>query len=552
MGTSPNCFKVTTKGSLSSAGSKKLLFSVSPDPALLVAVKGVTMTLRSACLSRFTPSLMSAETLEQILVSRHDLAADLIESIQIGALTEAKPFRLLIGPRGIGKTHMITLVYDRINRMIQQDPTLSQKIWIAWLREEEWGVASFLDLILRIFRSLAAEYPEQYQEQLSDNVDQLFCLSADQAEDRAQALLTGFIGDRTLWILAENLGDLFVGLGDLGQKQFRAYIQNHRFIMMLATAQSLFKGLRDRDAPFYGFFRVDHLQPLRRDEAVLMLKRIAELNQDQDLVSFLQSPSGQARVRAVHHLAGGNPRVYVIFAQFLTRDSLDNLVDAFMQTLDDLTPYYQARMSGISPQQRKIVELLVEVRRAATVKEIAQHCFMTHQTASSQLKDLLNKGYVQVDTVGRESFYQLREPLMRFCLEVKKQRGEPIRLFVEFLRIWYDRSELGTRYAQHDSSESEREYIFSALEGNSKDQNQDRHIPAYQKQPTDLAKKEDLDQALGVPEKSIKLRGSGLEAPNQAVFWDPNDLKAWSNRGVDLDILGEINMHWKHMIRLLI
>ena len=26
---------------------------------------------------------------------------------------------------------------------------------------------------------------------------------------------------------------------------------------------------------------------------------------------------------------------------------------------------------------------------------------------------------------------------MRLCMEVKKQRGEPVSLFVEMLRIWY-------------------------------------------------------------------------------------------------------------------
>ena len=32
--------------------------------------------------------------------------------------------------------------------------------------------------------------------------------------------------------------------------------------------------------------------------------------------------------------------MYVIFSQFLTRQSLHKLVKPFMHTLDDLTPYY--------------------------------------------------------------------------------------------------------------------------------------------------------------------------------------------------------------------
>ena len=40
-----------------------------------------------------------------------------------------------------------------------------------------------------------------------------------------------------------------------------------------------------------------------------------------------------------------------------------------MQTLDELTPYYQARMQWLSPQQRKIIELLCDRRYAVPVKK---------------------------------------------------------------------------------------------------------------------------------------------------------------------------------------
>jgi hypothetical protein len=46
--------------------------------------------------------------------------------------------------------------------------------------------------------------------------------------------------------------------------------------------------------------------------------------------------AGSARVRAVHRLAGGNPRVYTLFAQLITKQDLDSLVGAFMKMLADL------------------------------------------------------------------------------------------------------------------------------------------------------------------------------------------------------------------------
>jgi DNA-binding transcriptional ArsR family regulator len=133
--------------------------------------------------------------------------------------------------------------------------------------------------------------------------------------------------------------------------------------------------------------------------------KVARLQSDRELEAFIRSAKGRARVRAVHHLAGGNHRVYMIFSQFLTRASLDDLVQPFMRMLDELTPYYQARMMWLSPQQRKIVEFLCDRRGAAPVKDIAQHGFMTQQTASSQLKDLREKGYVTASSIGRDAYY---------------------------------------------------------------------------------------------------------------------------------------------------
>jgi tetratricopeptide (TPR) repeat protein len=205
----------------------------------------------------------------------------------------------------------------------------------------------------------------------------------------------------------------------------------------LATTPALFAGVEDSSEPFFDFFNLIPLSPLSKEEAAIMLQKIAELEGQTELANFLRTPAGMARVRAVHHLAGGNPRVYTLFSQFITRESLDELVQAFMKMLDDLTPYYQSRMKELSNQQRKIIEFLVDKREAVMVKEIATQCFIEQRVVSGQLLQLRNKGYVVARANGRESFYELTEVLMRLCMEVKKYRGQWVELFVDFLRIWY-------------------------------------------------------------------------------------------------------------------
>ena len=48
-------------------------------------------------------------------------------------------------------------------------------------------------------------------------------------------------------------------------------------------------------------------------------------------MDFLATSRGQARVRALHHLSGGNHRIYIVLSQFITRDSIEALVEPFMQ-----------------------------------------------------------------------------------------------------------------------------------------------------------------------------------------------------------------------------
>jgi tetratricopeptide (TPR) repeat protein len=531
--------------------------------------------MKNTFISRFTPSLMAPETLEAILVKRHALAERLVDLIRESALTDNKHFQLLIGPRGIGKTHLVSLIYHRVAKM----DDLQDKLLIAWLREEEWGIASFLDFLRGIFRAIAKEYPEVYQAQLHDDVEKLYDLSLEQAEFKAAELLRDFVGKRVLLLIVENLEEVFSDLGDFGQKQLRAYIQNYSFLTILATSQSLFEGVKLYDNPFYGSFYPHRLNEFNVDDAVDLLNHIAKLEGNSELASFIQSPIGRDRIKVVHYLSGGSPRVYIVFSAFLmTPESLDKLVEPFMEMLDSLTPYYQDRMKYLSKQQRKIVDFLCDRGGAAPVKEIAKRCFIEQRTVSSQLKDLRDKAYVKTEEIGRESWYELREPLMRFCLEVKKQRNQPIPLIVDFIRVWYTRQELqqrlGLRMADVDLAEKEshfmyrqgltpippdavmeREYYTRALEAIERNE-EDPRLKAYFDEIENCIEQKDYVSALEYAEKLVTSRGEArdwvekgrclnslerydeaLECLEKAIEIDSNYARAWANRGDVLESL---------------
>lgn len=385
-------------------------------------------------ISRFSPNRTDPEYLERIHVQREDLLANAVELLKESALTANKHHLLFVGPRGCGKTHLLSLIFHRL----QKSPELADALRIAWLNEDETSI-SFLDLLVRVYRALSNRYPEEFPQQ---ELESLYGSDPEQARYELEKRLVARAGAQTVLVMVENLDGLFGQFEETEQKKWRAFIQNHPVFATAGTAQGLFEGVSKRDLPFFGFFDTRHLKPLTVEEATELLERIARLNKNDDLVAFLSTPRGRARVHAIHHLAGGNHRLYIVLSDFITREALDELVGPFEEMVDQqLTPYYQERLRWISAQQRKIVEFLCFQKQPVPVKAIAERLFASHSTITSQLKHLRGLGYVISHSRGRESLYELAEPLMRLSMQVK-ERHEPLGLLIDFLRVWYEREQL--------------------------------------------------------------------------------------------------------------
>jgi len=407
----------------------------------------------------FTPSRTDPKDLEFILVQRQSLLRDAVERVQESALTNHKHHLLFVGPRGCGKTHLVTLIVSRL----AEDESLTNHLRIAWLNEDE-TCTTLLELLLKIHAALEKRYPAEFH---ADMLSPAYDLKQDAALEFVSNHLLSALGSRTLLVVTENLDAIFEGLGDSGQKQLRSFIQENPRLSIVATAQRLVEDLSNRNSPFFGFFQTEHLKPLTVTQATELLQNIARLQRKDTVVDFLATRQGRSRVRAIHHLSGGNHRIYIVLSQFITRDSVDALLEPFMKMVDELTPYYQERIRWLPPLQRKIVEYLCTCEGTVPVKEIAKRLFATPQTISSQLQDLREKGYVEANQRGRESLYEISEPLMRICVEVKdNQRLQPLRLLVDFLRVWYDDQDLKLRLDTLEPASTSFSYLQSAIQKN--------------------------------------------------------------------------------------
>ncbi len=391
--------------------------------------------MQKRSISAYTPSNTDAETRERIFVQRHQLLHKTVGWCEESMLTGNKHHVLFIGPRGCGKTHLVSMVHDRVSRNLE----LADKMRVAWLGEDT-VFTGLIDLALEIADELAKEYPSEFECDYRANARSL---SSNDAAEQILGEIVRRLGDKSILLVMENLDRAMRGLGDTGQKKWRAFLQEQGRVATVATSQQLFEDVSSRSAAFYGFFEIIHLEPLSVEDARELMERIALENDKQDLVEFLKTPEGRYRVRALHHLAGGNHRMYVLLSEFLTKESLDQLVACFEELADELTPYFQERLGSLSPQQARIVQSLCSGDGAMTVKEIAEDTFIAERNASRQLGELKQRGYVASEKRGKEAFYDMTEALMRLCLDVRKRRGKPIRLVAAFLRAWYSAEQKG-------------------------------------------------------------------------------------------------------------
>jgi len=380
-------------------------------------------------LARFTPSILSSELLEQLFVAREHFVENVIGRIERLATTTERSHKLFVGPRGAGKTHLISLVYHRARKILESGIGPFQ---IAWLPEYLYTVGTLDDLLEEIIRALEPKVDLE--------------LSAGNFID---VILEAVEQNGPIVVLIENLDQVLDGIGKSGQLQLRQLMENHRPFLLIATSTRLTDYLFSQAEPFYGFFDTTTLEQFSVDDAILMLKAIAGAENDLDLVARLNKPIARCRLAAISYLAGGQPRIWALLGTGLSADKVDSLVEALITRLDDLTPYYQEQLVRLSHNERRIVRALVESDKAMNVKAIAELIGTDQRSVGKTISELRKSGWIKPrkgrlteNTDQRITFYELAEPLARLAFQIKASHGRPIPLVVDFLTAWFDIDEL--------------------------------------------------------------------------------------------------------------
>ena len=388
----------------------------------------------------YRSGVTSPERLRHTSVAREHLLDNAIESLRGSVGRKSKNHLLFIGPRGIGKTHLLSCIEDAV----QSDETLSASVVIVRFPEESNRTLSFADFLIGMCGIL--------KEVLEDEPlwTKLFAEVETEDDDArvADTLVPAIRKEnrrlgRTLLVMLENLGEILTRqIRDQSDvAALRKFFMADNGCLLLATAPLHFDGITDIEQPFYDFFDVQILENLSFEETVEVIRLNLEWEERTDILETLEDM--RPRLQALYRMTGGNPRLTMMLYELIAYESVTSVQDQFHLLLDRISPFYQGRLNDLPPGQRALLECLASMRdQEKTPAAIAARMRMSQQETSSLLKRLTDAHYLRADRHPqdrRSRLYTIREGFFDIWLAMNLSRGARKRMpfLLDFFSLFY-------------------------------------------------------------------------------------------------------------------
>jgi len=394
----------------------------------------------------YNPDRMPEEEIKATFVAREQLVGELV------ALVEGQPdgagmqHAVIIAPRGMGKTTVMLMV-----KFALKDRGLDDRWQAVKFPEESYGVYDLADFWIETLELIAADTADTELRRFADSLKTKYP-NNDELQEAAYAALKDWRrkhGKRLL-LLVENFDQILGQINDeRDNARLRDVLMNDGVVMFLGGATTFFKEARAYDEPLYNFFKIYDLADLQFAQMQELLRRRAAVDRIPDFEEKLKANT--SRLRSLEYFTGGSPRLALMLYRVVSQSDVTEVRRALEKLLDEVTPYYKAKVETLPAQQRKILDHIArvsgETNEGLTPTEIAEAVRLSPNQVSAQLKRLAELGYVRAANLrGRSSYYTLSEPLYAIWHQMRFGRNAHRRMLwlINFLKVWYAAEEMGT------------------------------------------------------------------------------------------------------------
>ena len=394
----------------------------------------------------YNPDLMPEEEIRKTFVARQDLVDEITTLIERQPDGAGIQHVVIIAPRGMGKTTVLLMI-----RLTMKDRSLAKRWQAVKFPEESYGIYDLADFWIEVLNLLAADTDDEELRKRAESL-KIEYPDSDDLQEAALAVIKDWRRKhkKRLVLLVDNLDMILEQINDeRDNARLRDVLMNDGTIMLMGCAVTFFHEARAYDKPLYNFFKIYDLRNLKFEQMEELLHKRAELDQIENFDSTLKA--NRSRLRVLEYFTGGNPRLVLMLYHVVVDSEISEVQRGLEKLLDEVTPYYKAKVESLPPQQRKILDHIArvssETSEGLTPKQIAEATRLSVNQVSSQLKRLSDLGYVQTDNLRkRNSFYVLSERLYAIWHQMRfgRQARERMRWLVAFLKLWYEIEEMGT------------------------------------------------------------------------------------------------------------
>ena len=390
---------------------------------------------------KYTPALQAPETLKSTLIGRDETLKTIVRVLRNASKGGSLSHLLLIGPKGIGKTHMLRTIYHCLKGEIDvMGIGKYRDSFVPVIFSEEEYITSAIK-----FLRLCIEYLKSERTDVKISND----LIRPDLDERQKELIIDFVKNfrkdsgRILLLLVDNFNEIIETFTDEDQSLLREILMTSESVLLIGTAPTLFNAIVNHGEPFYNFFEIEWLHEISFDDTKNLLEKLAELEQRQDLLRVIEEKEG--KLRAIYELSGGNPRLIISFYQIMTEREITSVEETFQRMLDEMTPYFSARMKDLSPQQREIMDVIAQADTLLTPTELARRSGIPVNQVNAQIKRLEEMGYLYKVT-GRKRkgvLYDVKERLFSLWRQMRVEAGRRrLGFIIKLIEIWFAPEEI--------------------------------------------------------------------------------------------------------------